>query len=259
MEEKIRAACVQFTVKLGDVEGNLRHVKEALSCVAGEGAQLVVLPEMWSCGFDYRRLRAHAGQTSRILDDLLLLTERLGLTVVGSLPEPHGEKVYNTAFVVDRGALAGSYRKMHLFSLMGEDRMLDAGDFSLVAETSLGPVGVLICYDLRFPELSRRLTLEGARIIAVPGEWPQSRSAHWRTLLQARAIENQLFVLGANCCGTTGKLFFGGESLIVSPRGELLAAADGEEGEIVAELDLAEIAGFRGEIDCLGDRRPDCY
>jgi len=259
MEARVSAACIQFTVTLGDVDANLARVKEALRALAGDGVQLAVLPEMWSCGFDYRKLPELARETPRVLEEISALSAALGLTVVGSLPEPHGDKVYNTAYVVDRGSLAGSYRKMHLFTLMGEDRALDAGDSPMVVQTSVGAIGVLICYDLRFPELARRLTLEGAQILAVPGQWPERRRAHWLTLLQARAIENQLFVLGTNCCGTTGKLLFGGHSLIVAPRGELLAAAAGESCALTAELDLAEISRFRGEIDCLGDRRPECY
>jgi omega-amidase len=259
MQNSIKAAAVQFTIALGDIDANLSHVTETLRRLARQGVELAVLPEMWSCGFAYRELNALAQRTPEVVARLCELSRELSLVIVGSLPEAHGEKVFNTAYVVDRGSVVGSYRKLHLFSLMGEDRSLDAGDSVLVADTSVGRVGVMICYDLRFPELARRLALEGAEIIAVPGEWPKPREEHWRTLLRARAIENQLFVIAANCCGVVGKLDFFGQSLVIGPKGELLAEAGYQSGEPTAVLTAAEMVSWRESITCFQDRRPDCY
>ena len=259
MQNSVKAAAVQFTIALGDVEANLSHVKGALQRLALQGVELAVLPEMWSCGFAYRDLNLLAQRTPELLQELESLSRDLGMTIVGSLPEAHGAKVFNTAYVVDRGRLAGSYRKLHLFSLMGEDRALDSGAAVLVAPTSIGKIGVMICYDLRFPELARRLTLEGAEIIVVPGEWPKPREEHWRILLRARAIENQLFVVAANCCGVVGKLDFFGSSLIIDPKGEILAQGGYQSCEPVATLEAAEMENWRASITCLKDRRPDCY
>lgn len=259
MQKNIKAAAVQFTIALGDPEANLRYVEDALRRLAGEGVELVVLPEMWSCGFDYRKLNALAKRTPEILARLSALSVELSMVIVGSLPEAHGDKVFNTAYLVDRGTLAGSYRKMHLFSLMGEDRALDRGDSHLVADTSVGRIGVIICYDLRFPELSRRLALEGAEIIVVPGEWPKPREEHWRVLLRARAMENQLFVIAANACGVIGKLDFFGRSTIIGAKGDTLAEGGYESCEPTAVLDAAEMAQWRETIACFQDRRPECY
>jgi len=259
MQKSVKAAAVQFTIALGDIEANLSHVRDALHRLAKLGVELAVLPEMWSCGFAYRELNRLALRTPDLVLELEKLSRELGMVIVGSLPEAHGDKVFNTAYLLDRGTLAGSYRKMHLFSLMGEDRALDAGDSVLVADTSVGRIGVMICYDLRFPELARRLTLEGAEIIVVPGEWPKPREEHWRTLLRARAIENQLFVVAANCCGVVGKLDFFGGSLIIGPKGEILAQGDYQSCEPAALLDPAEMESWRESITCLRDRRPDCY
>src|SRR6185369_2664956 len=184
----IRAAAIQFTVKQGDVDANLAYVREALPRAAAEGANLAVLPEMWSSGFAYRNLNELALRTAGIVDELLAFSRELKLVIVGSMPEPNGDKVFNTIYVADNGKLAGVYRKIHLFSLLGEDRAFSGGDSWLLAETSLGKVGVIICYDLRFPELSRRLAVEGAQVICVPAQWPKPRQEHWRTLLRARAI-----------------------------------------------------------------------
>lgn len=255
----INAATIQFNVKQGDVDANLAYVREALRRAAAQGANLAVLPEMWSSGFAYRNLNELALRTAGIVDELLTLSRELKLVIVGSMPEPNGDKVFNTVHVADNGRLAGVYRKIHLFSLLGEDRAFSGGDSWLLADTSLGKVGVIICYDLRFPELSRRLAVEGAQVICVPAQWPKPRQEHWRTLLRARAIENQLFVVACNACGTIGKLDFFGMSMIVDPKGELLAEAGESGGEIIVPLDMQAMEEWRAQIPCFNDRRPESY
>ncbi len=259
MERRLTAGAVQFTVQVGDIDANLRQVRQALGRLAQAGCRLAVLPEMWTSGYAYRQLNELAKRTPEVLAEIQELARQYEMVVVGSMPEPHGDKVYNTAYLLDQGELVGTYRKMHLFSLMGEDRMLDGGDSWLVADTSVGRVGVLICYDLRFPELARRLAVEGAQILVVPAEWPKPREEHWRTLLRARAIENQLYVVAANCCGIQGKLDFFGMSMIIGPKGEVLAEGGYEPGEIAATLDFAEMAAWREQITCYRDRRPEYY
>jgi predicted amidohydrolase len=255
----ILAAAIQFNVKQGDVDANLAYVREALPRVAAQGANLAVLPEMWSSGFAYKNLNELALRTGGILAELLELSKKLKLVIVGSMPEPNGNKVFNTIYVADNGTLAGVYRKIHLFSLLGEDRAFSGGDSWLLADTSIGKVGVIICYDLRFPELSRRLAVEGAQVICVPAQWPKPRQEHWRTLLRARAIENQLFVVSCNACGIIGKLDFFGMSMIIDPKGEVLGEMGGNEGEIIAPLDLQSMIDWRAQIPCFNDRRPECY
>lgn len=254
-----RAAALQFNVKQGDVDANMAYVREALKSVSAQGGQLAVLPEMWSSGFAYKNLNELAQCTAGIVEELAKLSQELNLVIVGSMPEPNGDKVFNTIYVMDNGKLAGSYRKLHLFSLLGEDKAFDSGDSFLVAETSIGKIGVIICYDLRFPELSRRLALEGAQIICVPAQWPKPRQEHWRTLLRARAIENQLFVVSCNACGLIGKLDFFGMSMIIDPKGGVLAEAGEEESNIVADLDMQVMEEWRKQIPCFNDRRPEVY
>ena len=256
---QINAAAIQFNVKQGDVDANLAYVREALPRVAAQGANLAVLPEMWSSGFSYKNLNELALRTQGIVEELLVLSRKLKLVIVGSMPEPNGNKVFNTIYVVDNGAVAGVYRKIHLFSLLGEDKAFDGGDRWLLADTSIGKVGVIICYDLRFPELSRRLAVEGAQVICVPAQWPKPRQEHWRTLLRARAIENQLFVVSCNACGVIGKLDFFGMSMIIDPKGELLGEMGELEGEIVAPLDLQAMIDWRAQIPCFNDRKPEFY
>jgi predicted amidohydrolase len=257
--DPIRAAAIQFNVKQGDVDANLAYARAAIKQVADQGANLAVLPEMWSSGFSYRNLSELALRTAGIFEELLELSRELQLVVVGSMPEPNGDKVFNTVYVADNGRLAGTYRKLHLFSLLGEDKAFSGGDRWLLADTSIGKIGVIICYDLRFPELSRRLALEGADVICVPAQWPKPRQEHWRTLLKARAIENQLYVVACNACGQIGKLDFFGMSMIIDPKGEVLAEADEQEQQIVEKLDMQAMADWRAQIPCFNDRRPELY
>lgn len=259
MQQKLVAAAIQFNIKIGDADANLYHIRSALIRLAERGCKLAVLPEMWTSGYAHQRLNELALRTPEILQELQTLTKKYGMVLVGSMPEAHGNKVYNTAYLLDNGDMIGKYRKIHLFSLMGEDRMLDAGDSWLLTQTSIGKIGVLICYDLRFPELTRRLAVEGADILVIPAEWPKPRQEHWRILLRARAIENQLFVVAANCCGPQGKLDFFGMSMIIDPKGEVLAEGGYEPCEISTAIDFAEMVNWRAQIPCFMDRKPDCY
>jgi len=259
VEKNIHVASVQFNISLGDIDANLQKAESGLRRVKAQGAQLAVLPEMWSAGYDYKRLLGHAEQTLRVLERLQDLSAELGLVIVGSLPEEDDGKIYNTAYVHDSGQLVGCYRKLHMFSTMGEDRFLSPGDKTLVVSTSVGRLGVAICYDLRFPELFRKMALEGAEIICLPAEWPKPRQEHWRTLLRARAMENQLFVVATNCCGIQGRLDFFGMSLLLSARGDVLAEGGEMDTEIVATFDYQEMEDYRSQIRCYTDRRPEIY
>lgn len=259
MKQQLRAAAIQFNVSLGDIEANLHKATTALRRVAEQGAKLAVLPEMWSSGYDYKNLAELAGETPRVLEAIQNLCRELELVCVGSLPELADDKIYNTAYLIDNGELIDSYRKLHLFSTMREDRFLAPGNRAVVADTSIGRIGIAICYDLRFSELFRKLALEGAEIICLPAEWPKPRQEHWKTLLRARAIENQLFVVAANCCGIQGKLDFVGLSQLISPLGNVLQIAAEEDTELVADFDYEEMESYRAKIDILADRRDDIY
>ncbi|MDT8424277.1 MAG: carbon-nitrogen family hydrolase [Desulfuromonadales bacterium] len=259
MNEKITAAAVQFNIKLGDIDANLARALAGLGRVAAKGAQLALLPEMWSSGYDYRHLPELAERTPEVIERLAADSARLGLVIVGSLPTKIDDQVFNTAYVIDRGRVTGTYSKLHLFSTMGEDRFLAAGDSMLIVDSSVGRLGIAICYDLRFPEFFRKMALEGAEILCLPAEWPKPRQEHWRTLLRARAIENQLFVAACNCCGVQGKLDFFGMSMLIAPRGEVLAEGGAVDTELIATFDFAEMAEYRAQIRCFADRRPEIY
>ena len=258
--KKIVAGICQFDIQLGAVDANIKRAFKGIHQLNDQGASLLVLPEMWSCGFDYPGLATHAAKTPKILDDLARIASDNELIIAGSLPEANGSGIYNTLFVIDsQGKITGKYRKTHLFPLINEDRHFCAGNRPVVCQTDAGRLGLMICYDLRFPEFCRSLALGGAEIVIVCAQWPASRIHHWDILLQARAIENQLFVIAANRTGLDEDLIFNGHSQVVSPTGEVLAMAGNHESTATALTDLEEIDRFRNQFNCLEQRMPSAY
>jgi len=258
--EDIIAACCQFAIKPGDVDANMARVERALSELAQRDCRLAVLPEMWSCSFPYPILSEMAERTPGIVEKLRRIAVENRLVIAGSLPEADSGTIFNTNYVLDStGEIAAKYRKVHLFSLYGEHLRFGKGEWAGVCSTSLGKIGVMICYDLRFPELARRMALEGAEVICVSALWPEARIKHWSLLLQARAVENQLFVLGCNGCGSEEKITWGGTSAIISPLGTVLSQAGPEEENILGALQAREMEEFRKMIPCFADRAPSVY
>jgi omega-amidase len=258
--EMTKVGCVQFDVKQGDLQSNLITVHDAIIRLAGKGAVLAVLPELWSNGFDPSRMKSFAEKTPEVIKGLSRLAEGNRIMIAGSMPEFHDGHAYNTLFLIDeQGSVAGAYRKIHLFSPLGENACFKAGNRPAACRTSIGVVGMMICYDLRFPELCRSLALQGAQLIVVSAQWPESRIEHWDVLLRARAIENQVFIIACNRIGKYGDLCFPGHSQIISPSGKALTMLGDGPGEAFAELDLAEISILKRQFDIIGGRIPEAY
>ncbi len=259
---RLHVAAAQMDVRLGDLDANLERARRLVTDARAQGAELVLLPELWSTGYDLEHAPAHAARNqSVVLPALASLAERHGICIAGSLLLGDGlGRVRNTAVVHGPdGSVISEYAKIHLFALMAENRYLAAGDaaptFSLAGSTAASA----ICYDLRFPELFRSYALEGARVVLLPAEWPAVRVAHWRTLVCARAIENQFFIVACNRAGTSGSTTFAGHSMIVDPWGKVLAEAGDGESLLVETLELGRVDEARSQIDILGDRRADLY
>jgi len=258
--QPFKAGIVQFDVRPGNIESNLSSALKGIDQLKALNAKIALLPEMWSCGFDNKSLGKHAEKTVNIIDKLTLIASRYNMIIAGSLPESSGNDIFNTMYLIDgdRGVI-NTYRKIHLFSHTQEDKYFCAGNRAVVCETSAGPVGLMLCYDLRFPELCRTLTLSGALLILTSAQWPLERIMHWDILVRARAIENQIFMVAANRCGTENSIEYGGRSLLVSPFGEILASAEDRECIIISEIDLLKLSEFRRKIPCLNERMPDTY
>ncbi len=259
------AACVQFDVRPGDVAANVAAMRAGVEDAIAAGARLCVLPELWSTSFLAQFDDELVRQAEEAERDLIELSRAHDLVLIGSSIECLDNKVFNTANVYERGQRLGSYRKIHLFSPNLEHRRHAFGESPCLVDSSLGRIGLLICYDLRFPELSRYYFHRGAEILAVPGQWPEARAQHWRTLLRARAIENELFVIGCNRTGQEPSqrngepLAFPGDGRIVDPTGEVMASGSGEAGALVAPIELRKVRTMRRILPIERDTRPSVY
>ncbi|WP_018131689.1 carbon-nitrogen family hydrolase [Effusibacillus pohliae] len=260
--EKLRIAIIQMDIAFGDVETNRRRTDAMIREAAGNKPDLILLPELWTTAYDLTRIEQLADDQGReTKQQMSRLARELNVNILaGSVAELRGGRVYNTTFLFDRsGRHTATYSKLHLFRLMDEEKYLHAGDRLGRIEIEGIPCSTMICYDLRFPELSRALALSGAKILFLPAEWPHPRLHHWRTLQMARAIENQMFVVSCNRVGRAGDTEFFGHSMVVDPWGEILLEAGEEEGIFQAEIDLAAVDSVRERIPIFEDRRPDVY
>ena len=258
----MKIACVQADVRLAEPSRNLAHLR-ALCAEAAQGADTLLLPETWNLGFFPREGLADLADPDGcgVREQIGALARELGVNIVaGSAVTVRGGKIYNTAYVFDRqGACVASYDKTHLFTPMGEHDFFTSGDHLCVFTLDGVKCGLIICYDLRFPELTRTLALQGIDLLFVPAEWPLVRIAHWNTLNRARAIENQIFLACCNGCGTAGETVYGGNSAIYDPWGTALAQAGEQEEIICADCDFAVKEQIRSSIHVFRDRRPELY
>lgn len=258
---KLTVSLAQMNITLGDVKKNVATVEKLAADAARRGSHLVVFPELWSTGYALDRAKEFASTlNSGIFNQISTIATQNKISIVGSVLEKRGIEVANSAsFFSPNGRMMGIYRKIHLFGLMEEDKYLQPGSSPLYMDLPWGRTALAICYDLRFPELFRRYALEDTMMVIIPAEWPLERIEHWRTLLQARAIENQCFMVACNAAGPTGDVVFGGHSMVVDPWGKILITGSDEPMLITAEIDTERVDEVRKRIPVFADRRPETY
>ena len=258
---KLKVSLGQMQVAFGDPRKNINTAEEMVAEAAQRGSHLLVLPELWSTGYALDQSRDLANQLNvGVFAQLATMATQHKISLVGSMLEKRGLEVTNSGvFFAPNGRLMGVYRKVHLFRLMEEDRWLQPGAAPLIMDLPWGSTGMAICYDLRFPELFRRYAVQGAKVIVIPAEWPIERIDHWRTLLQARAIENQCYMIATNCAGPSGDKTFGGHSMIVDPWGKIVIEVGESPTLVTAEIDIDYVDVIRNRIPVFEDRRPDVY
>lgn len=252
---------VQMPCEEGNRENNFERARTLLSQrQPGKGVQFILLPELFAIGFrheDYSR--EGPGVPGPTTDFICALAKEHQAYAVGTGIEKTGAKFHNTlAMAKPDGELYGTYSKIHPFQ---EERdVFEGGNELAIFECSGIKVGVQICYDIRFPEVTRKLALEGAEIVLVPAAFPDPRSEHWNTLARARAIENQLFIAATNRIGFgfDGKTYFG-HSQTVEPWGVLLNKLNSEERIITTQADTEMIKSVRSQITCYADIAPSGY
>lgn len=264
MSNKLRLALLQMHIEAGNPEANFSKLASMLEEAVSQEQKpdVIMFPEMWNTGYALTEIQTIADRDgARTKAFLSAFSKKHSVHIIGgSIAELKSDKVLNTIYVFDReGNAVADYSKIHLFRLMDEEKYLAAGDKPGRLEIEGAQAGMMICYDIRFPELARKLALEGAKLLFVPAEWPYPRLHHWRTLLTARAIENQMFVIACNRIGTSGSTEFFGHSIVLDPWGETIAEAGEEETIIYAEIDLSLVDGVRSKIPVFEDRRPAIY
>lgn len=251
----MRVALLQMDLAWENVAENHRRAESLLARAKEGGATLAILPEMFSTGFsmDVARIAQPPGGPSETF--LRDQARDLGLWILASVPEQGEPAPRNMAMLASPHGGVVKYAKIHPFSYSGEDRVYAAGDRVVTAEVDGVRVTPLVCYDLRFPE-PFRMAAEDTDLFVVVANWPDQRREHWRTLLRARAIENQAYVVGVNRAGEGNGLTYAGDSAAVAPLGETLAEADSREQVLFADVDPEVVAKLRARFPALKDRRP---
>lgn len=267
----IKIALCQMNV-VDNKEENLNKAISLIKKASDNGADLIVLPEMFNCPYENEKFVEYSEEvkdsyTLNLISKIA--SEEKKYIIAGSIPEENENNIYNTSFFFDRkGEIIAKHRKMHLFDIdvkgkiyFKESDTLTAGDEITVAETEFGKIGIGICYDIRFPELARLMAVKGAEILVYPGAFNLTTGpAHWEMLFKTRACDNQVFTIGvAPALDKNASYNSYGHSLIVNPWGEVVKSASYGEELIIAEIDLDEVKKVREELPLLKNRRLDLY
>ena len=254
-----------------DKAENLRTAEEAIRTAARQGAELVLLPEMFNCPYENACFPVYAepagGETWQFLSRI---AKELGIYLAGgSVPEREGDAIYNTCYLFSpKGEELARHRKVHLFDIdvpggqrFFESEVLTPGDQCTVFDTEFGRLGLCICFDLRFEELARCMCLRGARCIFVPAAFNMTTGPkHWELMFRSRAVDNQVFTVGcAPARDENGPYVSYANSIVVDPMGQVLARAGAEETILTVDLDLTEIAHTRAQLPLMPARRTDLY
>ncbi len=272
LKRKIKTAQLQMPV-IDNINKAEIYLNEKISEAAEQGADLVMLPEMFCCPYETlefpKKAEAEGGSWHQLCAHLA--AESNVYLAAGSMPEidPATGKIYNTAYVFDRkGAQIAKHRKMHLFDIdvnegqyFKESDTLSAGDDVTVFDTEFGRLGICICYDIRFTEITRCMALKGAQMILVPAAFNMTTGpAHWELTLRAQAVFNQIYVLGTSTArDETASYHAWGHTLLCDPWGSVVGELNEKEGMLLLESDLKIISDVRQQLPLLKQRRTDIY
>ncbi|MBM7659652.1 putative amidohydrolase [Bacillus mesophilus] len=258
----LKVSCIQFDITFGNPEQNFKRMREKIEKAALEQPDIIVLPELWTTGYDLTRLDEIADHEGKeTLSFLSQIAKENNVHIVGgSIAKSTDEGVYNTMYIISKdGSLVTEYSKLHLFKLMDEHHYLQAGSSEGLFKLDDINCAGFICYDIRFPEWIRKHTSSGAEVLFVVAEWPAPRLNHWRSLLISRAIENQCYVVACNRAGNDPKNEFAGHSMIIDPWGEIIAEATEVESILSGEISTDKVQSVRKQIPIFLDRRPEFY
>lgn len=259
----MKVSCLQMNMELGNPSKNFLHAKRLICDAVKENPDMLVLPETWNTGFFPKNNLSELSckNSAEVKEYIGGLAQKYSVNILaGSVSNVRDGRIYNTTTVFDRkGNCIAEYDKIHLFTPMGEDKYYTRGDHICSFTLDGIKCGVIICYDLRFPEITRKLALQGMEILFVVSQWPEERISHLRNLTVARAIENQIFVVCCNSCGKADSAVFGGKSSVIDPLGKTLALASKTEKIISATCDTGLTEKIRNSIPVFKDRHPELY
>lgn len=269
--EKIKIAAIQMPTVADKME-NVRTVKTYLEKIKDENPDFVILPEMFCCPYQTENFPIYAEKEGGpVWQQLSGYAKQYGIYLIGgSMPEKDAEgNVYNTSYIFDReGKQIGKHRKVHLFDIdvkggqtFKESDTLTAGDSDTVFDTEFGKIGVMLCFDIRFPELSRMMVNDGAKVIFVPAAFNMTTGpAHWELSFRTRALDNQIYMVGcAPARDVSAGYISWGHSIVTDPWGRVIGMLDENEGILLAELDMDYEEQVREELPLLKSRRKDIY
>ena len=238
LTNEIHVSLLQINPSLHGPDRRIAKTLDLVRCTAEQQTGVLVLPEIWSGGFEYPDVLRLSRRTPDILRNLCEISGICGTMIIGSLPERDSGRLYNTAAIIDHGRIVGRYRKRRLFPPMLEDRYFTPGRSRKIFSTAFGRIGLAICFDLRFPEHFVAFRDQGAWLLIVPAQWPDPRCAQWESLL----------IAGCNRVGRTRNTRFCGNSLIVDPGGAVIARG-GRNVEVVSAVLCPEaVETIRKEI-----------
>lgn len=252
----MKIASIQFNSLWEDTQKNLNRIEGFVSTAKDDDCDLLILPEMFSSGFSMsanKIAEPTGGMTSQLLCQL---SKRYHINIIAGLVEKTQHVCHNIAITIDRaGRVINKYVKNYPFSLAGEHQHYEAGNIAVVCDVDEVKLSTFICYDLRFPELFRSVAKQ-VQMMVVIASWPETRIDHWVSLLKARAIENQCFVVGVNRTGSDGNgLQYNGRSLVVDPYGQILSLA-GEHSEYqLTQIDICTVQKIRQQLPFLQDMK----
>ena len=269
--EKIKIAAIQMSTVADKME-NVRTVKTYLEKIKDENPDFVILPEMFCCPYQTENFPIYAEKEGGpVWQQLSGYAKQYGIYLIGgSMPEKDAEgNVYNTSYIFDReGKQIGTHRKVHLFDIdvkggqtFKESDTLTAGDSDTVFDTEFGKIGVMLCFDIRFPELSRMMVNDGAKVIFVPAAFNMTTGpAHWELSFRTRALDNQIYMVGcAPARDVSAGYISWGHSIVTDPWGRVIDMLDEKKGILLAELDMDYEEQVREELPLLKSRRKDIY
>jgi len=261
----MKVAVAQISCSLGDPEANLSKVRNFSQRSKEAGAELIVFPEMSDTGYSMPVVQKHASHwKTGFVPGLQEIARKLSIAIVSGVSERDGFSIYNSQVFVDaKGDIVAKYRKTHLYAVAPVEEHTCFAPGNSFVSFKLGGLqfGFSICYDLRFPEMYRKMATEqNVAAFLISSAWPFPRDKHFRVLAQARAIENQSYVIASNRVGKDEDLWFCGNSVIIDPRGVVIAAASADREELIyADLSHELVRSVRCRVESFSHRRPDLY